>query len=184
VASAVRVVAMGVGGGSELLGKSGDRPRGRRHHEQAGGDRGGRPQPAEPAERPAALRVRPEPGRDDPGGVPHPDDGGLEPARQRPQDHDRGRRPPGQPPPLPRGDLGPDSLEPASGGLERVGGHAQRVAKDVLQRGLARVFRSPVAHDSRSSTERSADIARDVWLLTAPRVIPIAVAICASDKSP
>ena len=39
------------------------------------------------------------------------------------------------------------------------------------------------AHTSRSSTVRSACIALAVWLLTAPRLICIASAICASDIS-
>lgn len=39
-------------------------------------------------------------------------------------------------------------------------------------------------HDSCSRTVRSADIARAVWLFTAPRLMPIAVAISASERSP
>ena len=81
------------------------------------------------------------------------------------------------------GDLGADPVEAVPGRLHRVNREAQRVPQHALQAGLTRV-RATMAHDSRSRTERSDAIARDVWLFTAPRVMPIAAAICASDRSP
>ena len=52
----------------------------------------------------------------------------------------------------------------------------------MLKTGLAGI-RAAVAHVPRSSTDRNAAIAREVWLFTAPLVMPIAAAIWASDRS-
>jgi hypothetical protein len=79
-------------------------------------------------------------------------------------------------------DPGSDPVKPVGGRLDRVGREPQRATQRLLKRELG--FGTAVAHASRSSTERSADIAREVWLLTAPLVIPMAAAICASDRSP
>ncbi len=72
---------------------------------------------------------------------------------------------------------------PSAAGCYGVARQAQCVPQHDLEAGLPRV-RSTMAHDSRSRTERSEAIAREVWLFTAPRVIPMAAAICASDRSP
>ena len=65
---------------------------------------------------------------------------------------------------------------PSAAGSTDSRRRVQRVAQDVL--GLE------VRHASRSSTLRSAAMARAVWLLTAPRLMPMIAAICASDMSP
>lgn len=70
------------------------------------------------------------------------------------------------------GDLGTDAVESVCAWLDGVHREVQRVAQH-----LAEVVRIAGAHDSRSRTERRAAIAREVWLLTAPRVIPIIDAI-------
>jgi hypothetical protein len=139
-----------------------------------------------------------QPLSDRPGGVAQPLDGvscGVaQPDGHRlevvPRARDRGeharvrRRPPANSRGgLPEGDLRTDPGESVVAWLDRVRGQPQRVAQGPLEHGLA-WFRAAVAHVSRSSTDRSAASAREVWLLTAPLVIPIAAAICASDMSP
>lgn len=84
--------------------------------------------------------------------------------------------------PLPGRDLGLDHGEPVRAWLDGLDGRVQRVAQDGLEAVLLRIGTAAV-HDSRSSTERSAIIARELWLFTAPRVMPMAAAIWASDKS-
>ncbi len=72
----------------------------------------------------------------------------------------------------------PDPLQAVTSGHDPVRGRVQRVPQNLL------VLCVRAAHASRSSTTRSADMARAVWLLTAPRLMPIVVAIWASDRSP
>jgi hypothetical protein len=88
------------------------------------------------------------------------------PGRRKPGDRQR-VRPAVQP--------GLDNLQPARPWLDRVGCRVQRLTEPLV---LGR------AHTSRSSTVRSACMALAVWLLTAPRLICMASAICASDISP
>lgn len=88
--------------------------------------------------------------------------------RGQPQANSRG--------PLPGSDLAANALKPAGGGLDRVDRQPERGAQDVLEMRRS-LFRATVAHASRSRTERSEDMAREVWLLTAPLVMPMAAAI-------
>jgi hypothetical protein len=81
-AEATRVV-----GRSDDRGHRGDDPRRGGHDEDAGGQRGGRTQPAE-ATGPARLGA--EPVDDGSGQVPQPDDGRLEPSPQRAEHPARG----------------------------------------------------------------------------------------------
>jgi hypothetical protein len=83
----------------------------------------------------------------------------------------------------PRRDLPADPLQAVTGRIDRISRQPQRPPERLLEHGLAGIG-TTMAHASRSRTERSADIARDVWLLTAPLVMPIAAAIWASDRSP
>jgi hypothetical protein len=71
-----------------------------------------------------------------------------------------------------RGDPGADPLQAVSGRLDEVRGGAQRAAQDLLV-----VMFALTHHASRSSTLRNADMARAVWLLTAPLLMPIIEAI-------
>ena len=77
-----------------------------------------------------------------------------------------------------RGQPGLNPLQAVIGGLYPVHRGMQRAAEQVL------VVPGGPAHASPSSTPRNADMARAVWTLTAPRLIPIAEAICASENSP
>jgi len=79
-------------------------------------------------------------------------------------------------------DLGADPVESVGGRLHRVDGEPERVPEGPFETSLAGI-RAAVAHVPRSSTDLSAAIARDVWLLTAPLVMPIAAAIWASERS-
>ena len=153
-----------------------------RHYEDSRAHRGDRAKPAERRQRtvpdPEASRVarRPEalpcvlqPGRRRDGGRlqcvrrPHRQ---AHPDRLCPRD----RKWPGRPePPL-------DAVQAVRARRNGAGSSVQCVA----QNGLVLVWR---AHTSRSSTVRSAVIALAVWLFTAPRLICIASAICASDMS-
>jgi hypothetical protein len=81
-----------------------------------------------------------------------------------------------------RGDPGQDPVKAVRGRLDGVRGGMERAAQHVVKVTLARIG-AAVRHVSRSSTERSAVIAREVWLFTAPRVMPIVAAIWASDMS-
>lgn len=131
-----------------------------------------------------------QPLSDSPGGVAQPLDGvscGVaQPDGRRlevvPRARVRRRPPADSRGGLPEGDLRADPGESVVARLDRVRGQPQRVAQGPLEHGLA-WFRAAVAHASRSSTDRSAASAREVWLLTAPLVIPIAAAIWASDIS-
>ena len=80
-----------------------------------------------------------------------------------------------------RADPGTDPVQPVGTGLDGVSRHAKRPAQHVFQLMLLALR---MAHDSRSKTERRAAMAREVWPLTAPGVIPIAAAVSASDSSP
>jgi hypothetical protein len=72
---------------------------------------------------------------------------------------------------------GLNALETVLAGLDLVSRGVQRVPQCRL------VVEYRAAHASRSSTVRSVAIARAVWLFTAPLLICIASAICASDMS-
>jgi hypothetical protein len=82
----------------------------------------------------------------------------------------------------PRRDLAMDPVQPVSARLHRFGGHPERVPQGLFKTGMAGI-RPAMAHVPRSSTDRNAAIAREVWLFTAPLVMPIAAAIWASDIS-
>lgn len=73
-------------------------------------------------------------------------------------------------------DLGVDLVEPSGAGLKRVDRHVQRAPQRAVVCVLTWV-NATIAHASRSRTERSATIAREVWLFTAPRVMPMVEAI-------
>ena len=86
-----------------------------------------------------------------------------------------------------RPDPGPDPLQAVRVRLYLVRGGMQRLAHEVREfvpLRLRAVWTAAVSHNySCSSAERSAVIPRAVWLLTAPRLIPIVSAISASDRS-
>jgi hypothetical protein len=153
------------------------------HDEQRGRQARGRAQPHDP---PAPAKVRAESLSHGSGSVSQPGGRWLEvaPYQAGHGKHMRqGRAPPARTRGwLPGGNLGPDPVEPVTGWLDRVGGQQQRAPQGALKNGLAWSGAS-VAHASRSSTVRSAASAREVWLFTAPLVIPIASAIWASDMS-
>lgn len=166
-----------------------DRPGCAYHDQQPCGQRGGGPQPSDPAR---GTLIGAESLHGSAVGVPDPDPGGFEVSGCRAQRREQAGRvpdPPAGPDDRPdrrrrrRDDLRADPVKPVSGRLDRVGRQPQRAPQRLLEHGLAGV-RAAVAHASRSSTERSADIAREVWLLTAPLVMPIAAAICVSERSP
>ena len=75
------------------------------------------------------------------------------------------------------GDLAADPIEAVSGRHDAVCRGVQRAAQPFAVLGVG------VCHDSRSSTLRSADMPRAVWLFTAPRLIAMTLAIWASDRS-
>ena len=85
-----------------------------------------------------------------------------------------------------RGQPAADPLQAVLGLLYPVRLGVQRVAQQILEVIMA-VGRElgwlMLAHVSRPSTSRNAAIPRAIWLLTAPRLIPIAEAISASDSS-
>jgi len=83
-----------------------------------------------------------------------------------PDDH------PGQEGRARRGEPGADPLQAVSGRLDQVRGGAQGATQDLLV-----VMFALMHHASRSSTLRNADMARAVWLLTAPLLMPIIEAI-------
>jgi len=174
---------MRVAGVGDHPGKRGHRP-GRTGRDEEHGRRGRRrAQPSEPSD-PAQIRA--EPLRDCSGPVPQPDRRRLtEPPRGAEHREEAGQV--GRPPAGPRGvrprlDLGTDPVKPVGGGLDRVDGEPERVPKGLLETGLAGIG-AAMAHVPRSSTDRSAAIARELWLFTAPLVIPIAAAIWASERS-
>jgi hypothetical protein len=168
---------------------SGDRKGQAGHDHKRGGERTGGPEPSDLA---SILRIRAETVGELGERVPQPLPDRLEVPGHRHQNGEQARQVPGAPGSpagrhhgrrRPRGDLPADPLQAVTSRLDRVGREPQRPPERVLEHGLARIG-TTMAHASRSSTERSADIARDVWLLTAPLVMPIAAAIWASDRSP
>jgi hypothetical protein len=176
------------------LPEPGERPGHTGHDEQHGRQAGSGAQPPDP---PAPAKIRAEPLSDVSGDIAHPRGDVSGDVAQRdgrwlkimPHGGDHGQhggercRPPADSRDgLAGSNLRADPVEPVAGWLDRVGGEPERVAQGPLKHGPA-WFGAPVAHVSRSSTERSAPSARDVWLLTAPLVIPIAEAIWASDMS-
>jgi hypothetical protein len=174
---------MRVASGRDHLRKRGNGPRRAGHHQEPGRDGRGRAQPSKP---PDPAQIRAEPLRDGSGPVPQPDDSGLEEAPHDAERHEEVGQvrptPAGMHAALPRRDLGTDPVKPVGAWLHRVDGHPERVPEGALETGFAG-FRAAVAHVPRSSTDRSAAIAREVWLFTAPLVMPIAVAIWASERS-
>jgi hypothetical protein len=70
-----------------------------------------------------------------------------------------------------RGKPGADPLQAVSGRIYQVRRGVQGAAQDLV------IVMLVLAHASRSSTLRSAPMARAVWLLTAPRLMPIVEAI-------
>ena len=84
----------------------------------------------------------------------------------------------------PGGDLGTDLVQSVRAWFDGLHRRMQRIAQRAVEFVLARIIHATAAHVSRSRTERSAIIAREVWLFTAPRVMPMVEAICASDRSP
>jgi hypothetical protein len=70
----------------------------------------------------------------------------------------------------------PDALQPVAAGLQRVSGGVQGGTKVGL-------VVCPTVHSCRSRTDRNACIALAVWLFTAPRLIRMVSAICASGMS-
>ncbi len=81
-------------------------------------------------------------------------------------------------------DLLPDALQAVGPRLDLVGGSMQLTPQE-----LAEILSLPAVEAARShnvscsSFARSAAMPRAVWLLTAPRLICIAAAISASEKS-
>lgn len=158
--------------------KGGNRPRRGRHHEQPGRDRGGRAKPAEPA---SAIGIGPEPLDDSIERRREPAAMGEHAAPPRPVLARRGDGPPAdlaasRPRGLLGGDPGADLVESVGTWLKRIDRHVQRGSQRAFVCVLMRV-NATIAHASRSRTERSAAIAREVWLFTAPRVIPMIKAI-------
>jgi hypothetical protein len=78
-----------------------------------------------------------------------------------------------------------DPLESVRPRFQLIRGSVQLATQELAELGSLR--RSAVvsgsAHYSCSRAARRAVMPREVWLLTAPRLIPIAVAISASDRS-
>ncbi len=67
-------------------------------------------------------------------------------------------------------------VEPFGTWLQRIDRHVQGCPQRAVVFMLTRV-NATIAHASRSRTERSAAIAREVWLFTAPGVMPMVEAI-------
>ena len=80
---------------------------------------------------------------------------------------------------------GPDPLKPVGSRFELVRGSVQLATQELAEFGSLRRYAvvSGSRHDSCSRAARRALMPRAVWLLTAPRLMPIAVAISASDRS-
>jgi hypothetical protein len=78
-----------------------------------------------------------------------------------------------------------DPFQPVRAWLDLVGGGVQGMAQELAEvvswRRCAIVAGS--AHYSCSKAARRAVIPRAVWLLTAPRLMPMLAAISASDRS-
>ena len=79
----------------------------------------------------------------------------------------------------------PDPLKPVRPRLDLIGGSVQRPAQELREFGSLRrdAVVAGSGHYSCSKAARRAVMPRAVWLFTAPRLIPIAIAISASDKS-
>ena len=81
-----------------------------------------------------------------------------------------------------------DPLQPVRMGLDLIRGSMQRPAQvfpEFHRIGSLRrhAVESRSGHYSCSRAARRADMPREVWLLTAPRLIPMAAAMSASDRS-
>src|SRR5689334_674769 len=155
-----------------------------------------RPQPPTAADRARACRA----GRDGvsvrPRGRPGPDrvEPGLAPDGKHPAD---GRELTAQSPPLPLeprlGQPCLDLRQAVTDGLDVIRCRVQHTTQDFVVVAFlsghaprSRPLSGPpeLCHVvSNSRTTRSAATPLAVWLLTAPRLIPIAVAICASERS-
>ncbi len=77
-----------------------------------------------------------------------------------------------------RGQPGTDSLQAILSRLDRVRRRMQRAPQLLL------VVMIVLAHASRPSTSRSTDMARAVWVLTAPSLMSITAAAWAADRFP
>jgi len=170
-----------------LLPERGHRGHAHRHDERDRGHDRGQACPSEARRarrrrrRPVTLRgLASRPGRAGHQPLGHrlqPGQGRLQPTPCAPGHLGAGGQHPGDRQRVRRGQAGPDPLQAVIGGLDRVHRGMQRAAQQIL------VVPGGLAHASPSSTPRSADMARAVWTLTAPRLILIAEAICASDNS-
>ncbi len=155
---------------NRLPGQRRQRESARCHSEYGNGQRSGRAQPhqALPVRR---AGPRPETLMDRSEHRPQPRQDRLQPAwhapghRGIPGHHPRDghRIGPGQP--------DADPLQAVFSGLNRVRCLVQPAAQNLVKITIA------LAHASRSSTARSDDMPRAVWLLTAPLLIPIVEAI-------
>ena len=170
-----------------LLPERGHRGHAHRHDERDRGHDRGQACPSEARRarrrrrRPVTLRgLASRPGRAGHQPLGHrlqPGQGRLQPTPGTPDHLGVGGHNPGDRQRVRRGQAGPDLLQAVVGGLDRVHRGVQCAAQQIL------VVPGGLAHASPSSTPRSADMARAVWTLTAPRLILIAEAICASDNS-
>jgi hypothetical protein len=163
---------------NRLLRQRSQRESARYHSDGGNGQRSGwaEPRPAPPGRR-ARLR-RPETLTDRPEHRLQPRQGGLQHANRVPGQLGASGHHPGEGQRVRRGQPGSDPLQAILSGLYRVSCHVQCATQNLV------IVTIALAHASRSSTARSAVLARAVWLLTAPRLIPIAEAIWASDRSP
>ena len=87
---------------------------------------------------------------------------------------------------MPGTDPRADPLESVRLRFQLIRGGMQLATQELAEFGSLRRYAvvSGSAHYSCSRAARRAVMPRAVWLLTAPRLIPIAVAISASDRSP
>ena len=83
----------------------------------------------------------------------------------------------------PADDNRPRPPQPGPDALKAIGRRLDTRGRTLQGSAQCRLALTERAHTSRSSTVRSACIALAVWLLTAPRLICMASAICASDIS-
>jgi hypothetical protein len=114
-------------------------------------------------------------------GVPAPDHAGQENGQETPSRR-RMLAGVGRPGADPRA----DPLESVRPRFQLVRGSVQLATQELAELGSLRrhAIVSGSAHYCCSRAARRAVMPRAVWLLTAPRLIPIAVAISASDRSP
>jgi hypothetical protein len=84
-----------------------------------------------------------------------------------------------------RADLVADPLQPVRARFHLIGGSVEFATQELSEIVSLPAVESPAGchHDSCSSAVRSEAMPRAVWLLTAPRLIFIAFAISASEKS-